>query len=276
MHANIIKKKETTVKYEGLKLEKSEHIAVLTIDRPHRLNAATLEMGYIALPRILRDIQEDEDIRVLIITGTGKGFCAGADVNELPNFFKITASLARHEKLMALGEFARLLYDLEIPVIAAVNGVAAGAGVSIALLSDIRIASENASFGLVFVARGLIPDCGATYLMPRLLGAGKSFELMYTGDLIDAREAERIGLVNKVVPHDKLMDEAKAWAKRLVQAPPLALAQIKRAIHKGMLNNLEEQLYFETYAQNFLFGTEDFKEGVDSFLEKRQPHWKGR
>jgi 2-(1,2-epoxy-1,2-dihydrophenyl)acetyl-CoA isomerase len=177
---------------------------------------------------------------------------------------------------MALGAFAKLLYDLEIPVISAINGVAAGAGVSIALLSDIRIASENASFGLVFVARGLLPDCGATYLMPRLLGAGKSFELMYTGDLIDAKEAERIGLVNKVVPHDKLMDEAKAWAKRLVQAPPLALAQIKRAIHKGVLNNLEEQLYFETYAQSFLFGTEDFQEGVNSFLEKREPHWKGR
>jgi enoyl-CoA hydratase/carnithine racemase len=99
---------------------------------------------------------------------------------------------------------------------------------------------------------------------------------MYSGDIIDAKEAQRIGLVNKVVPHERLMDEAMALAKKLVNAPPLALAQIKRAIHKGILNNLEEQLYFETYAQNFLFGTEDFQEGVNSFLEKRKPQWKGR
>jgi 2-(1,2-epoxy-1,2-dihydrophenyl)acetyl-CoA isomerase len=129
---------------------------------------------------------------------------------------------------------------------------------------------------MVFVDRGLIPDCGATFLMPRLLGAGKSFELMYTGDLIDAKEAEHIGLVDKVVPHDRLMGEAMALAKRLAKAPPLALAQIRRAVHSGLLNNLEQQLFFETYAQNFLFGTEDFREGVNSFLEKREPQFKGR
>jgi enoyl-CoA hydratase/carnithine racemase len=114
------------------------------------------------------------------------------------------------------------------------------------------------------------------YLMPRLLGYSKSFELMYSGDLIDAKEAERIGLVSMVVSPEKLMDEAMVLAKKFVNKPPLALAQIKRAIHKGILNNLEDQLYFETYAQNFLFGTEDFQEGVNSFLEKREPQWKGR
>jgi 2-(1,2-epoxy-1,2-dihydrophenyl)acetyl-CoA isomerase len=175
-----------------------------------------------------------------------------------------------------LGNVVEILYDLEKPVIAAVNGVATGAGISIALLSDIRIASENARFGFVFIHRGLLPDCGATFMAPRLLGYSKSFELMYSGDLIGAKEAERIGLVSMVVPPEKLMDEAMALAKKFVNKPPLALAQTKRAIHKGILNNLQDQLYFETYAQNFLFGTEDFREGVNSFFEKREPQWKGK
>ena len=169
-----------------------------------------------------------------------------------------------------------MLYNLEKPVIAAVNGVAAGAGFSIALLSDIRIASENARFSMAFVGRGLVPDCGATFLMPRLVGEAKSFELMYTGNVIDVKEAERMGLVNKVVPHDRVMDEAMALAKRLAKGPPLALAQIKRAVHAALLNNLEQQLLLETYAQNFCFGTEDFREGVNSFVEKRDAKFKGK
>lgn len=264
------------MEYEGLKLEKSEGIAILTLNRPRKLNAITVEIGTVGLPKLLSEIQEDDDIRVLIITGAGRGFCAGADVSTLASLTQLASNLKRRERLQVIGAFALQLYDLEKPIIAAVNGVAAGAGVSIALLSDIRIASENARFGMAFVDRGLIPDCGATFLMPRLLGAGKSFKLMYTGDVIDATEAERIGLVDKVVPHDKLMDEAMALAKRLVKAPPLALAQIRRAVHSGLLNNIEQQLFFETYAQNFLFGTKDFLEGVNSFLEKREPQFKGQ
>lgn len=261
---------------EGLKLEKLGSIAVLTLNRPEKLNAITVEMGAVGLPKLLREIEEDDDIRVLIITGAGRGFCAGADVSTLATITQLASKFKRQERLQAIGAFALQLYDLGKPVISAINGVAAGAGVSIALLSDIRIASENARFGMVFVHRGLIPDCGATFLMPRLLGTGKSFQLMYTGDLIDAREAERIGLVDKVVPHDALMAETMALAERLAKAPPLTLAQIRRAVHSGLLNNLEQQLFFETYAQHFLFGTEDFSEGVSSFLEKREPQFKGR
>lgn len=264
------------MEFEGLELEKSEGIGVLTLNRPAKLNAITVEMGAVGLSKLLREIQEDDDIRVLVITGAGRGFCAGADVSTLASLTQLASKLKRQEKLQAVGAFALQLYDLDKPVIAAINGVAAGAGVSIALLSDIRIASENARFGMVFVDRGLIPDCGATFLMPRMLGTGKSFELMYTGDIIDAKEAERIGLVDKVVPHDRLMDETMSLAKRLAKAPPLTLAQIRRAVHSGLLNNLEQQLYFESYAQNFLFGTEDFREGVSSFLEKREPQFKGR
>jgi 2-(1,2-epoxy-1,2-dihydrophenyl)acetyl-CoA isomerase len=261
--------------YEGLTLEKTENIAVVTLKRPERLNAITTKMARVAFPRLFRELQEDDDVRVLIITGTGKGFCTGFDVVDLVSTTQRTSDAGREERLQAIGAFAQLLYDLEKPVIAAVNGVTAGAGVSLALLSDIRIASQNATFSMIFVLRGLIPDCGATFTMPRLVGTAKSFELMYTGEFIDAKEAERIGLVNKVVPHDNLMDEAIALAKRLAKGPPLALAQIRRAVHSGIINNIEQQLYFETYAQNFCLQTEDFKEGTNSFLEKREPQFKG-
>lgn len=265
------------MEYEGFILEKREGIALLTLNRPERLNALTAKMVSVLFPEVFRELKEDDEVRVLIITGAGKGFCTGADVVELGSGINTILELqGGQERLQPIGAFALLLYNLDKPVIAAVNGAAAGAGVSIALLSDIRIASENARFNLAFVRRGLVPDCGSTFLMPRLIGAAKSFEFMYTGDTIDAKEAERLGLVNKVVPQDSLMDEANALAKRLAEGPSLALAQIKRAIHSGLMNDLEQQLYFETYAQNFCFGTEDFKEGVKSFLGKYQPQFKGR
>ena len=261
---------------EGFTLEKLDGIATLTLNRPDKLNALTTRMRTAAFPRLFRQLQADDDVRVLIITGAGRAFCAGADVAELGATTQSSPGPGREARLQALGSFALLLYNLDKPVIAAINGVAAAAGVSIALLADIRIASENARFGMAFVARGLVPDCGSTFSMPRLLGAAKSLELMYTGDFIDAKEAERIGLVNKVVPHDSLMDEATALARKLAKAPPLTLAQTKRAVHSGLINNLDQQLYFESYAQDFCLQTEDFKEGVSSFLEKREPQFKGR
>ena len=266
------------MEYEGLILEKKGHVAILTMNRPHRLNALTAEISNDLLPKIFREVQEDDAVRALIITGAGKGFCTGADIV----LFNQAAEEGRLQEMLEPGgdsiggAFVLGLYNLEKPVIAAVNGVAAGGGVSIALLSDIRVASEKAVFNLAFVMRGLIPDCGCTFLMPRLLGTGRCYEYMYTGDSIDAREAERIGLVNRVVPHEKLMEEAEALAARIVQGPPLALKQIKRAVQNGLLNNLEQQLYFETYAQKFLMGSQDFREGLDSFRNKRMPEFKGR
>lgn len=264
------------MKYEGLKLEKDEGIGILTLNRPERLNAITYKMITFEFPRLFDELQKDDDLRVLIITGAGKAFSAGGDVADLTLFTQSDPNLTRGERLRAIGGFALSLYNLEKPTIAAINGVAATSGLAIAMLCDIRIASEEARFGIGFVSRGLIPDCGATFSMPRLVGAGRSFQLMYTGDLIDAKEAERIGLVDKVVPRDEVMDEANALAKKLAKAPPLALAQVKRAIHNGVMNGLEQQLFFESYAQNFLFGTEDFGEGVNSFLEKREPRFKGK
>jgi len=229
------------MEYKGFILDKNEGIAILTFNRPERMNALTVEIGNVLLPKLFRDLQDDDAVR-----------------------------------LQAIGAYTLSLYNLEKPVIAAVNGVAAGAGVSLALIADIRIASENARFSMSFVDKGLVPDCGATFTLPRLIGLSRAFELMYGGGVVDAQEAERIGLVNRVVPHDKLIEETVALAKRLAKAPPLALAQTKRALHYGIMNSLEQQLYFETYAQNFCSETEDAREGINSFLEKREPQFKGR
>lgn len=264
--------------YEGLMLEKKNNYAILTVNRPDSLNSVTPEMMYKVFPQLLGEIQVDDSIRVLIITGAGRGFSAGADVSKLLKSLKddtLQADMEPNAETMG-GPFALSLFNLEKPVIAAINGAAAGMGVSMALLSDIRIASDKATFSLAFIKRGLVPDCGCTYIMPRLVGVARSLEYMFTGDSIDAREAERIGMVNKVVPHDKLLEEAEAMAVKLAAMPPIALKQIKRAVHLGIHNSLEQQLYLETYAQKYCFQTEDFKEGIESFLNKRPPQFKGR
>lgn len=262
--------------YDGFKLEKKNGMAIITLNRPEKLNALTREMIDVQFPELFPQLEKDTDVHTLIITGTGRGFCSGADVGALASGRRPGQGGDAYERLQPIGGFASKLYYFLKPTIAAVNGMAAGAGASIAMLCDIRIASDAARFSIAFVRRGLVPDCGATFLMPRLIGSAKAFELMYTGDIIDAQEALKIGLVNKVVPADKLMDETTAFAKRLGEGPPLALAQIKRAIHAGIMNNIESQLFLESYAQNFCFNTEDFKEGVNSFLEKRPPKFQGK
>ena len=157
------------------------------------------------------------------------------------------------------------------------NGVAAGAGFGIALACDIRIASDQARFSQIFVKRGLIPDAGSTYFLTKLIGTAKACELMYTGDMINAAEAEKLGIVNKVVPHDELMNETMALAKRIANGPPLTIELIKRAIYKGLTeNDLWHQIHYEWHLQSLAIATEDFKEGVMSFLEKRDPKFMGR
>jgi 2-(1,2-epoxy-1,2-dihydrophenyl)acetyl-CoA isomerase len=144
------------------------------------------------------------------------------------------------------------------------------------LLCDLRIASEKAAFNIAFVRRGLAPDTGSSYIMPRLIGQAKTFEYLYTGAVVGAREALEAGLVNKVVLHEKLMEESLLLAARIAKNPPLALAQTKKVIHQSMHNTPEQQLYFETYAQKFLFATEDFKEGMMALFQKREPDFKGK
>jgi len=262
---------------EGFKVEKKNNIATLILNRPERLNAITVRMGNVTLPAVFEELRQDEDVKVIVITGAGDSFCSGADIiSVFETGGLLDKDMGISERVQPITPFTLPLYNMPKPVIAAVNGIAAGAGLSIALLSDIRIASEKAKFSFIFTKRATIPDCGATFLVPRLIGTGKAFELMYSGDIMDAKEAESIGLVNRVVPANTLMEEAYSLAEKLAKGAPLALAQTKNAIHKGLSNDFEEQLYFETYAVNFCFGTEDSKEALNSFLEKREPRFKGR
>ncbi|MCX6005948.1 MAG: enoyl-CoA hydratase/isomerase family protein [Chloroflexi bacterium] len=263
---------------DELILEKKDAVAIVTFNRPRQMNAISDEMNRIIFPKILKEVNEDKAVRAVIITGTGDSFCAGADVGQL-------GQAALDGKLQDIlepggvpigGDWVLPLYNLGKPVIAAVNGVAAGGGVSVALLCDIRIASEKAAFNMAFVRRGLIPDCGCSYLLPRLIGSARSFEYLYAGAVVSAKEAAQVGLVNRVVPHEKLMEEAMSLAGKIAKGPPLTLAQLKKALHYSIHNNPEQQLYFETYAQKFLFATEDFKEGMLAFYEKREPDFKGK
>jgi 2-(1,2-epoxy-1,2-dihydrophenyl)acetyl-CoA isomerase len=251
-------------------------IALMTLNRPERLNAVTIQMSKELFPRLFREIQENDNIRALIITGAGKGFCSGADVTtNLKAAFTGEGSFKRRAKEEPVGSFTLAMAGIRKPVIAAVNGVAAGVGFSIALLSDIRIASNNAKFSAIFVRRGLMPDGGMTVTLPQIVGLPKALELAMTGDIIGAEEALRIGLVKKVVPQEALMDEVKSLAVRIAAGPPLALSFIKRALYRNVRVSFEEGLYFESWGQNVLLNTKDHIEGVNSFLEKRAPIFTG-
>lgn len=263
--------------YEDAIFEKEEGIATLTLNLPERLNALSPGIRQ-ALLRAAEDVAGDDDTRVLIITGAGRAFCSGADVRGLAGEVEIRSGEVGRRGIMGPLSLPVLrLSQLEKPVIAAVNGVAAGGGFGLAMACDIRIASENARFISVFVRRGLPVEWGLSHFLPRAVGLAKALELMWTGEAIDAREAERIGLVSKVVPPDELMKETKALASKIAKGPPIAIELIKRAVYTGLQsNNLAAQLGYETYAASVCVRTEDFQEGVKSFLEKREAQFKGK
>lgn len=262
--------------YEDLIFEVVDNVAIITLNRPEKLNAFSPAMRR-SLRQAFKEVAESDDIRAMILTGAGRGFCSGADVStQAARFQGAPAVQSRRELLDPIGLFGLIVRNLDKPTLAAVNGVAAGAGFSLALACDIRIASERARFTCAFIRRGLVPDTGATYFLPRLVGSARACELALTGDIIDAAEAERIGMVSRVVPHNELMKTATELATRIAKGPPIAMALAKRAIYKGMENSLPLQLEYETYAQNICRATEDHREGVTSFLEKREPVFKGR
>jgi len=260
---------------------KEGHVATITLNRPETLNAWNRVMEREAL-QALEDIRADADVRVVILTGAGRGFSSGADFSRLARGTEGSgedraAPGANFARWPGLVKFAYELRGLPQPVIGAINGVAAGAGVSVALACDIRIASDQARFSLIFVKRGLVPDSGATYFLPRLVGTAKACELTLTGDFIDAHEAERLGIVNKVVPHDALMSECMALATRIASGPPMTIAATKAAIYKGAVEaDLARQLDLEVYLQAIMVRSEDFKEAVKAYLEKREPRFTGR
>jgi len=265
--------------YENIIFEREGGVAIITLNRPEKLNAYSTAMMD-ELTRAFEDVVKDEDIRVLLLTGAGRGFCAGADIGGQAERAALRAAgkrivKSRHEQVAPV-PVSVTLYKIEKPTICAVNGVAVGIGLSTVLACDIRIASENARFGTARVRRGLIPDGGATFYMPRQLGTSRALELMYTGDIIDAREAERIGLVSRVVPQEELMPKAKELAGRIAKGPAVALEITKRSVYKALTNDIDSQVDYELWGQGVCYQTEDHKEAIQAAAEKREPVFKGR
>ena len=264
--------------YETIILEKKEGIATITLNRPEKLNAENPKMDE-ELVDALGAVDRDNDVMVVVITGAGRAFCAGADIQE--SFLARIEEGKRGTKHDVTREFTEVgciaLSQVRKPVIASVNGAAVGVGCTITLACDIRICSENARFSLPFARVGLMPEFGATYFLPRLIGIGKACELVFTARMIDASEAKEIGLVNQVVPHDKLGEATYEIAKNITKLAPLSLQISKRALYHGMAaNDLASQLQYESFAINYLYGTEDHEEGGRAFLEKREPVFKGK
>jgi enoyl-CoA hydratase/carnithine racemase len=258
------------------RFEVSAGVATLTFNRPEVLNALTFDI-YAQLRQLFEDLRYDDTVQVVILTGAGEGFCSGGDVQEIIGellkrdlkghieFTRMTGAVVQHMRL------------LDKPIIAALNGTTAGAGAVLALAADLRVASERARFAFLFTKVGLTgADMGAGYLLPRIVGLGRAFELLLLGDTLDAATAERYGLVNKVVPHDQLLPAAQAWAERLANGPTLAIGMSKRMINNELDMDLVSAVEAEAQAQALLLLGEDHRIFYEAFTAKQRPQWTGR
>ena len=249
-------------------------VAKLTLNKPDRLNAFTLD-DRAELSRRLVELKDDDSVRVLILTGAGRGFCSGSDVSNMPLGPTIGRTL-RERYFEPIGGFISDVYAFDKPLIAAINGAAAGAGMSLALACDVRIASSNARFTPAWIDRGLVPDGGASYFLPRMLGVTMATELALLGEPIDARRAYELGLVSRVVEQAELLDAAMGVAQKIASKPPIAVHHIKQNMRMGVDHSLDRQLLMESSAQRLCLLTEDVHEARQAFLEKRPPSYKGR
>ncbi len=259
--------------YQEILYEKEDGLAIITFNRPEVRNA----LNYLAIDEALEaasDADADNSVRVLILTGAGdKAFVAGADIEEL----RARNTLTELGKCSARRRvLANLLETMSKPTIAAINGFAVGTGLELALACTIRIASNNAKFGQPEINLGIMPGNGGTQRLPKLVGKGCAMEMILTGDLIDAQEAYRIGLVNRVVPQAELMHQVKELAAKLAAKSPLAIKLAKNAIHTGLNMSLSEGIEYENKLFAILCGSQDKQEGVDAFREKRRPDFQAR
>lgn len=267
--------------HQNVILEKKENIATLTLNRPEKLNAITPQMTQ-ELVTTLDEVEVDDDIRVLIITGAGRGFCSGADVggmasgtNSEPGAVR-SAEDIRQGLTQGAGKIIPKLQKMQKPTIAMVNGIAVGAGFDIALACDLRTGSENTRFMNAFVRIGLFPGFGGTWLYPRVMGLGKALEYLFTGDFMEAKEAETLGVLNRLVPASELEKETLALARKIADGPPIAIKLMKLQVYKGLEMDLETALQVAAACETITLTSEDHREGVAAFREKRQPRYKGR
>lgn len=252
--------------------EKHDSIKKIVINREERRNALDPETCQLLTEEFKRT-KEEKDVRVLIVTGAGSSFCAGADLKWTPDGEN---PLDNPEKrVWNFQNMIKELFYLPIPTIAGIRGHAVGFGCSLALACDIRIAAEDAKMGVLFSKIGLMPDGGASYFMPRLVGLGKTFELFYTADIIDAQECFRLGLVNKVVKINELEKEIENLARKISKGPPIAYRNLKQTVLEGLSINLDEVLAKEVGGQAECLRSSDFLEGVSAFFQKREPEFKG-
>lgn len=272
--------------YKALMLEREGPIAIITLNRPNVGNSFDFRL-MAEVDNALKEVAEDKNVRAVIITGAGKYFSTGIDLTMFTNPESMVGDKEdapeppspddrTYGKGTVVGGLLRIR-NMSKPVIAAINGPAYGAALSLALGCDIRIASDRARFCMVFVKRGIVPDTAGSFTLPRVVGLPKACELIFTGDTIDAAEAEKIGLVNRVVPHDELMKSAKELAMRIAKNPPLAVAMAKADLYKGAEEkDIVKQMKREEKSQEKLLNTEDFMEAATAFLEKREPVFKGK
>ncbi len=256
-------------------LARGDAVGTITLNRPDKLNAFAGRMRE-EMCGAVRVMADDPAVRVLVITGAGRAFCAGADIGYMRDLMERRDDDAFAALVEAGRQVVTAIRATPKPVIASVNGPAAGGGANLALACDIRIASDRASLGQTFNRIGLHPDWGGTYFLPRLVGPARALELVFTGEMIGAEEALRIGLFNRVVPHDRLAAETAAFAHLLAAKPPAALALAKRAIYHAEGAGLSAALDTELAHQLTCFKTADAREGLDAFLEKRTPTYLGR
>jgi 2-(1,2-epoxy-1,2-dihydrophenyl)acetyl-CoA isomerase len=261
--------------YETIQLEIVGDVARITLNRPAALNALTVTMGN-EFRSALNEARE-RGARAIILTGAGRAFCAGGDLREMQKMAEKDGRIEAFfdEPLRLLNNCILLIRRTPLPVIAAVNGVASGGGCNLALACDLVLAAESALFNEAFVKVGLTPDLGGTFILPRLVGLKRATELMMTGDMVDARRAAEIGMINAVVADDELMNEAQRLAERLANAPTAAIARIKELLEQSATNDYSAQLDLEHKAQLQSGQTKDFREGVAAFIEKRPPKFTG-
>jgi 2-(1,2-epoxy-1,2-dihydrophenyl)acetyl-CoA isomerase len=262
--------------YSTLLVDQSQRVATVTFNRPQKLNAMTRAMVK-ELTGLMDELEADPEVRAIVLTGAGKGFCAGGDMQEVLLAGREADAGTLDEVQQGFCLLAQRMMRVEKPLVAAVNGVAAGAGFCFVLFCDLRVASENAKFGMTFVHRGLpATDMGSTWLLPRLLGLSKTTEMLLLGETATAGELGRLGLLHRVVPPERVQEEARGLALRLAALPPLAIRMTKRALVRSFQSDFATQAGYETALQTLAYSTEDLGEGIRSFLEKREALFKGR